>query len=128
MIGTKDLFPQDEVYLAGVSELFNKVMYYKIDVNTKFWQLEKAHKKYFRIEATPDPSPIGVCFAIYAGNDSPWDDMATFDICSAYSEQMALLACLRAAAGQSPILDDHELQGLDWGVRDGLKNVLGVSP
>lgn len=121
-------FPSDQDFLDSVSNLFNRVMFHKIDPMTKFRQLKKAHKKYFKIVSTPEPCPLGFCFAIHSGPDSPWEDMTTFGICSAYSEQMALLACLRSISGHLPLVYEGEWLGIDSGVRDGLHTALGVSP
>ncbi len=121
-------FPSDQDFLDSVSDIFNRVMFHKIDPMTKFSSLEKAHKNYFKIVSTPKQSPLGFYFAIYSGTDSPWDDMTTFDICSAYSEQMALLACLRSISGYLPLVYEDEWLGIDSGVRDGLQTVLGASP
>lgn len=86
-----ETFPVDEEFLARVSELFNKVMYYKIDPKTKFHELEKAHKNYFRIVSRPAFRQGGLNFGVYAGPDSPYDDKYSDDLCFAKREQIVLI-------------------------------------
>jgi len=94
---------------------------------TKFHKLEKAHKDYFKIVSRPRIVHSQLDFGVYAGPDSPYDDEYTDDLCLALSEQRVLLYCLRAAAGRPIVQDENELRGVDGSLKDGLRDILGIS-